>query len=199
MEIYEAKEILYDVYRDVNGGCISSEERSRRGHSSKNFVYGEINPDSSKQIFDIIRPQEGELFCDLGSGVGKNVLFLSLIYPFSKLYGIEILENLSKESKKAAERLYKKVPKDYKLPKIEFINANFLHVDFSNMDVLYACSTCFSEDLMLSIAKNASLMKKNSKVITLTKELPSTNHEKIFCEQFPMSWGNGTVNIFRKI
>ena len=50
-------------------------------------------------IFEYIKHEFGESiregnFYDLGSGTGKPVLAMSIIYPFKKLIGIEYLENL---------------------------------------------------------------------------------------------------------
>jgi hypothetical protein len=49
-----------------------SKNNSRR---PGNFVYGEINPASVANLLEIVKPKQGEVIVDLGSGAGK-VCFL---------------------------------------------------------------------------------------------------------------------------
>ncbi len=61
-------------------------------------------------------------------------------------------------------------------PKFEVFHGDLLEFDWwSQADVVLANSTCFDFNLMLKIAEKASLMKKGSWMITLTKKLPTAD------------------------
>jgi hypothetical protein len=85
-----------------------------------------------------------------------------------------------------------------------------LEFDWSNADFVLANSTCFEMSLMYKIAEKASLLKKDSWMVTLTKKLPSADPlyvreeekrdwECLLSIKKLMSWGYATVNIHRKI
>lgn len=79
--------------------------------------------------------------------------------------------------------------------------------DWSNCDFVLANSTCFDMDLMQKIADKASLMKKGSWVLTLTKRLPSADIKDesrrewdcVYSIKKQMSWGVATVNLHHKV
>ena len=45
-----------------------------------------------------VQVQEGELFCDLGSGAGKACITAKLLQPFSRCVGVELVPGLLEES-----------------------------------------------------------------------------------------------------
>ncbi len=69
------------------------EARKNLNLTNSSYIYGEI---LFFPFADILRSIASELpsnaiFYDLGSGTGKAVLAASLLYPFSKVVGIELL------------------------------------------------------------------------------------------------------------
>jgi hypothetical protein len=91
------------------------------------------------------------------------------------------------------------------------VNGDLLEYDWwSEADLVIANSTCFDFILMQNIAEKASLMKKGSWMITLTKKLPTADPiyvrdpeerewECVLSIKMLMSWGPATVNIQRKL
>lgn len=202
MESDEVRKVLEDLYDGVKGTIISCTERSRENITSSTYVYGEAELQSIEKIFEFVEPKKGEVFCDLGAGVGKQVLTAALLYDFGKVRGVEILTDLHKTSKDILEEFKKKygskLPEGKEMPDIDFLKGDFLRADFSEADVLYMCSTCFSDEMMEGIARAAEMMKAGSRVITLTKPLPSDQFEEIHHEFYPMSWGTSQVFIYKK-
>ena len=84
---------------------------------------------------------------------------------------------------------------------LEFVRGDILKSDWSYADICFANSTCFSHDLMSSMAKCASKMKVGSFFVTLTKELDSRSGtwEVLDSTRYRMSWGPATVFIQRKV
>ncbi|CAB1109286.1 unnamed protein product [Ectocarpus sp. CCAP 1310/34] len=75
---------------------------------------------------------------------------------------------------------------------------SFLEYDWSDGDCVFANSTCFPEDLMDALARQAEELKPGSIVVTFTKGLDSTAFEVLSKRRFEMSWGPATVFIHRR-
>ena len=60
------------------------------------------------------------------------------------------------------------------------------------VDIVFANSTCFDEQLMQAMARVAERMKPGSRFITLTKQLPSPEFILLDRRQYVMSWGEAT-------
>ena len=197
MDSVQAKKIFDLLYENIHGFEVSITARRRLGINDKSYTYGEIDFESFKKILDITKPQAGEVFYDLGSGTGKPVISAALLFPFSKLYGLEILNDLHELSKKILEEFEILYP-DY-ADHVEFIKADLMDYDFANGDVIYIASTCFSTEFMEKLTKKIELTKPGTRIITLTKKFKSDKLEKIHSDTHAMSWGNTTVMIYRRI
>ena len=179
----KASTIFDEQYQDVRG-YISTEESefiSKKGGSS---VYGEILPTSLQHILDDIKLTKKDIFWDLGSGLGKVCLQTAACTPAS-VYGVE----LSKTRVDLAQSILKKIDQKYKLnlhKKCAISYGNILDVNLSKATVVYMCSTCYPDKLMLDIANKLAKNKKPLRVLTL-KSLPDhpsfklikTYHEKM--------------------
>ena len=105
------------------------------------------------------------VFYDYGSGVGKVCVQAYFDYPFKKVVGIGFQEK---------NRWRKRVVYDLKRldlldpkRKLEFIQCCFLECDTDDAQVIYMCSTCYSNELMTKLVKKFSKFKKGLYVITL--------------------------------
>ena len=85
--------------------------------------------------------------------------------------------------------------------KVKFAHGDFTADSFSvsDVDVCFANSTCYTKEIMASLAEKAEVMRPGSFFITLTKRLPSTSWEILERTKYRMSWGTGTVYIHRKL
>ena len=90
---------------------------------------------------------------------------------------------------------------DFSLPVLEIFQGDFLLHDWSNSSVLFANSTCFSNELMLSLSKKAEELQRGTFFITFTKKLPELSNNWLICEGFKrlMSWGIATIYIHVKL
>ncbi len=88
-------------------------------------------------------------------------------------------------------------------PYIEFICGNFMNTDLTKASFIFCNSTCFSSELLLSIAKKVNKEVPNGCiVITFTKKLPFLSKEDWDIKKgFKrlMSWGLATIFVHRKI
>ena len=147
----------------------------------------------------------------MGSGTGKAIIAMSLFCPFKKLIGIEYLEglwNLSMRSK----IFYEKTITDKFIKfnglftmeetnKIDFYNGDFLRQKWNDAFIIFANSTCFTQDLMDKIGIKAKKeCQTDTIIITITKKLTNLNEDWEFKDGFKrlMSWGVGSIFIYIK-
>src|SRR3990172_1471045 len=108
MDFNIAKSIFESLYTGVNGYTISSQARKDLPYASKAHTYGEVTPEGFSKILSDA-DVKGGYFYDLGSGTGKAVVLASLFGNFSKLVGIEMIEDLYKTAKSVLDRFDKTV------------------------------------------------------------------------------------------
>eukprot|EP00941_MAST-03F_sp_MAST-3F-sp1_P004962 g4962.t1 len=199
------------------GKAISRKERARFELRSTSLVYGEVTFSSVAAIFEKVKKRFGGLneedplstgvFYDIGSGTGKTVFMAALLHPyFKKACGIEVMNSLYTESLELQFRWETKMRKSKELKNdpchnvdIEFVNGDATQFSWSDGAFIICNSTCFDEDLMTDLAKQADSMPIGAFLITLTKRIPSENFRLLDFEKMPMSWGNATVYIQKKI
>lgn len=155
------------------------------------------------------RDGKGGIFYDLGSGTGKAIIAMSLFCPFKKLIGIEYLEglwNLSMRSKIFYEKtITDKLIKFNALftieesNRIDFYNGDFLRQKWEDASIIFANSTCFTQDLMDKIGIKAKKeCQIETVIITVSKKLTNLDYDWEFKEVFKrlMSWGVGSIYIY---
>jgi hypothetical protein len=169
---------------------------------SLSLVYGEIDFFSFANILERVNPQHNEVFVDLGHGTGKALLCASLLYgpTISKSFGIELIPTLTSKSEEVLISYNHAIQNNDLFQshlncKVEVAQGDFLQEEllhWTDADIVFANSTCFDDSLMISLAGVASRMKKGSRFITLTKQLPSEDFRLIDRRQYNMSWGEAT-------
>ncbi|CAM9263907.1 unnamed protein product [Scytosiphon promiscuus] len=69
----------------LDGTKLSMEYRARLEGDTKPLTYGEVHVPDFLSILELVKPKDGEIFVDLGSGTGKAVLAAACGFPeFSK-------------------------------------------------------------------------------------------------------------------
>lgn len=95
------------------------------------------------------------------------------------------------------------ISKETENTKLILFNDDFLKHSWAESSFIFANSTCFSPDLMESLANKAEEeIKKGAFFITFTKKLPFTKKENWEIKpgfRRVMSWGIATIFIHRKI
>ncbi len=196
IELDEAERLFKKLYSNIDGRGLSLKERDNKQLADKSFVYGEVVPAGFYQMMLSAQPQPGEVFYDFGSGTGKAVILAHLLFDFSKVKGIELLEGLYKASVEVDQRYQKEFhPKiaEKTLSQIELIHGSFLDLDIRDADFVFMNSTCFQEDLMAAVALKLEEIRPNATVISLSKSLRSPAFHEERHEMFDFSWGRATA------
>ena len=110
---------------------------------------------------------------------------------FKKVYGVEYISKLAQAANASSEKYLKIAEKEgLPRPELKAIEGDLGIVDWSDADILFACTLCHPEPLIKSIFHKAKLMKPNSRIVTLNipKEIPSC-FKIIKCLRGKMTWG----------
>ena len=150
-------------------------------------------------------------FYDLGSGTGKAVIAMSLIFRFKRLIGIEFLENLFKLSLGVKQNYDKSIGDKFDNYKqlfnfespnqIEFLQGDFLKHTWEDTSIIFANSTCYTLNMMNNIANKANKeCKPGTIIITFTKRLTNLSADWELRDGFRrlMTWGIATIYIHRR-
>lgn len=200
----EVKKKLFEtLYRSINGFTISAEGRKKLTYVNKAHTYGEVTFDSFQEILKQVRPVEGSVFYDLGSGTGKAVILSSLLAPFGKLVGVEIIEELVTASQKVLAEYEEFIIHSpfivRKMPRITFVHGDFKHLDFSDADVIYLNATCLDNEIGNPLFRQKlEALPVGTQIITNSLPVYSAYYTNTSIGELKFSWGNATVYLHRK-
>lgn len=194
----KTKEYLKKVYRDISGYNISEQDRETVNKNGS-AVYGEIKYKSLKTILDDLKPNKKDVFYDLGSGVGKSVVQASLDYKFNRCFGIE----LSKERHEQAVKICQLLKKDKKISRyhdVIFKNQDITKINFKNATIIYICSTCYPDHLMITLTNKFKDLKPGTRILTLKSLIPTKNIKLVKTYNLAMSWSkNSPIYLYKVI
>lgn len=179
-----------------------NERESKDLTEEKSLIYGEVEFSSFYRVLRKINPPAGQIFYDLGSGTGKALFVARLTQDFSKCIGIEILHSLHCQAERIVRRYQEQVAPLLSLGTSTYAHAyegSFLDFDWSDGDLVFANSTCFGDDLMGSLSRQAEKLRPGAIVVTFTKGLSSSAFEVLERKRYRMSWGPATVFIHRRL
>ena len=140
---------------------------------SDDFVntYGEITHDGFKKCLKGVNTKN-KIFYDLGSGIGKLVVYSGLEKNFKQSIGIEFNANRHN----IANSTLRSIKKDLKGGKgrnIKFINDSFFNKEYYNGDVYFISNLCFSEKMNRKLANYFKKYNTNKGTTVLcSKKLP---------------------------
>lgn len=153
---------------DIFEACETSvrEQRAFSGNNElvRTLTYGELDLQALGMLIYILKfkfgLRDGGIFYDLGSGTGKAVIAAATMHSFSKCCGIELLNGLHTVA------LYHKAIWDGDTcfnhrPAVLFFQGSILDRSpttgrsWSDGDVVFANSHCFSHDMMIDLSDMA--------------------------------------------
>ena len=208
-EVFAVYDAITGEYSTTICKAVSKKQRNDENLKRGTLVYGEIHFKTYALTFEKIKrlygglQSPGGVYYDIGSGSGKPVFASILMHEFSSAVGIEILSGLHKVSLEMLEIWQEKktemsVSEKTKETIVDFVCGDITTYDWSDGDVCFANSTCFSNELMQQLAVTAAKMKPGSFFITFTRRLPSPHFEVLEYERHLMSLGEATVFIHRR-
>lgn len=189
---------LLQLYRAISGADLSQAERKTLLNDEDAFIYGEIQFLPFFALLEKAMPRKGEVFYDLGSGIGKAVFTAALYFDFKKTVGIECLPGLNRAAHTQLQKATDYLIPIEKLAPIQFVEADFLNYDFSDANIIFINATCFSYSTWEQLVAKFKLLKSGSRLIVTTKKMPADAFEVIQQSFALMSWGVNLVRIYLK-
>lgn len=184
--------LLKSLYQNVNGIEVARKAWQQSQFRDFAFIYGEIDIISFIAILEAAQLNRGDIFYDLGSGTGKAVFTAALAFNFAACKGIELVPELYQLSCQLKQQLPKLNTK------VEFINADFLSINFGEADVIFINAACFVGETWQSIVARFIQLKPGTRVIVGSKQLPNPYFKLIDEKLRYMSWGEAMVRIYQR-
>lgn len=207
--IKKTEHLLERLYKSVSAARVSRSECKHLGLTNqREYIYGEIQFLSFFNILDKIKPKTHEKFYDLGCGGGKAAFAAAFFFDLSQSVGIELLPGLctlaNQQLIKAQHWINSNTAIDaslylQKLSRIQFINGNFLHYDFSDGDIIFINATALPEQIWKEICTKLLQLKSGSRVITTTKKISHNAFDLAYQGRELMSWGMNSVSIYIRL
>ena len=148
-----------------------SHERKPRVPGSTWF-YGELSFEAARDILERASPKQGDVFVDLGSGLGKMVLAAASGKVFGECRGIEILPELHDKANQALEELAGSL----ELTRCKLVCGDMLGHAVADADVVFSFATCFDTNIMAALeTKLATEMKPGARLILVSKQVSQAN------------------------
>ncbi|CAI2363701.1 unnamed protein product [Moneuplotes crassus] len=192
------------VFSHIDPSQISHQERDRLDLCNlSQYTYGEVKFRYFYPILTFVKPQEGEIFWDIGCGACKPMIIAAIGFPQLKaVKGVEFVDGLYELGKQNIEELHKEVDEigdlDY-CKNIEIQHGDLLQTDWSEADILYISSVCFNEEMLKKINEMSNDCKVGTRMITLKKLPKNPNWKDLHTFKAKMSWGPTEVFISHKI
>lgn len=208
-EIERKGDEIMDTVTTEFGFELSRKERNERRLHTTTLTYGEVHFRSFTHILSNVLDQVYELpyekksefkvFYDLGSGTGRALVGAALCHNFQKVVGIEYLESLHNAAVKVCDS-YRALQQRGELPKnaassdaLAAVCGDILAYDWSDGDIIFANSTCFTMPMFRKIAEKCKDLAVGSYVITYSTELQSPYLKTVSEKEYVQSWGKCTV------
>ena len=196
---------MNEAHRIANATSVKAGDGRNKGEG-RNFVYGEIEYDAFSAVLDVamVGLKSKRKFVDLGAGLGKACLWVAMTTAFDEVMGIEIIGDLVDKSHNMLSKFEKELKrKEMKLGsrKFDLIQGDFLsdEYEWEEADLIFANSTCFTEDLMMKLSVKSQTCKPGTRFITFTASLDSPYWKVIYKQQLAMSWGPATVFVHLRL
>jgi len=202
----EAEKLFDSLYNECTlekAKSLSKAEREVKSmDEEKSLIYGEVEFHSFARVLRKIGPRPGTKFYDLGSGTGRAVFIARFLHDFDRCVGLEILEGLHGAAAQVLERYnqhYRQYLSTGNSQRVAVYQGSILEQDWSDGDLVFANSTCFDDDLMEQMSKQAERLSPGAFFVTFTKGLTSDEFELMERKRYKMSWGPATVFIHRRL
>lgn len=192
--------IFDDFLNNIDG--FDSFFKSRNNFSSNNkLVYGEFNikscSDSINILKDFCKLDKTEKVLDMGSGIGKIVIAMHHTDMFKDVDGVEIIPDLTDDSRKIIKLYGNKFKKN--ISNIHIYNQDSLTLDIKDYDIIFSNTTVDDDFRKKLIDKISNEAKNGCIVITSISAFTSDKLKLVRKFNSNFSWGDSCINASIKI
>lgn len=197
----QAQTIFAQLYDSLDTYALAVEaKRAAPPPLDKSSTYGEITWDSFAALMAGLGQRATGTFYDLGCGAGKALVAAALLGNFHTIIGLELMPGLASLAQAQVEK-FLPTP-DLRLinplPKIQVHNVNITHHSWTDANVVFAHSTCFTEALLKHLTNQAYFLVPSAIIITVTTPLESPNLTLLQTLKLMLGWGQATVYLYER-
>ena len=184
--------VFHPIDVDAVEAAVAAERRQRGWATAISLTFGEVPLSSLACILARHVPlTAGDVFADLGSGLGRGVVAALLCHSFSLVVGVELLDCLHCAALTVIRRL---PPSSTSDTAVRLVSGDFLDSgDWLSADVVFVNSTCFDCALIERLSERCEQLRLGSRVLTLTNPLRSQQFHAQQLGSYAMSWGAADV------
>jgi len=207
------KELFSRWHEDI--GRQVSDNDSQRKSQKKNgtLTYGEITfAPFVVSVLERVKVHGGyknaKVFTDVGCGTAKPVFCAALTHGFELCRGIELLSDLHACAQNITNVYISDIQSQFNhddprsKTKFEIIcsDAFLSECEWSDSDIVFANSTCFSNAMFAKFEIKTSLLKSGSIIITTTAPLKNKScFELLETGTLVEDWGSASLYIHRRV
>jgi SAM-dependent methyltransferase len=144
----------------------------------------------------------GESFIDLGSGTGKAVLCAAALAPFKRATGVEFVRPLHDAAQRLADAAAPLLAElgGGAAAEVRMKLGDALDEDLSRAGVVFAATTCWSDDALARLTTACARAKKGARLINMTRRLalPAADWELLRKVRAQYGRGRMTFFVYRK-
>jgi hypothetical protein len=158
------------------------------------LTYGEITPEGAELMIDAFEkhkplasyPSDQRSFYDLGSGIGKMVLYMAAHVPAIMSKGIELVAERHEKAMVAFNMLKDKSVKK----RIELICGSFMDRSLHDAAWIFVSNLCFSDAVCVEMAAKLAKEVRSGTLIVSSKSFsfPEDTFETLEKCSVPMTW-----------
>jgi len=161
------------------------------GRETDSLVYGEIAYSAMYELLEMLKDKgaiggkAGEVFLDLGSGVGKAVLMAGFLHSFEACIGYEVLPELHT----MALELFAKAREDTGT-RLESRLGDYMEGEWPEATVVLSNSTCLTREVFdLLVQKAAERLAAGTVLISMSKAVHNPSWSLVEQSQKALHWG----------
>lgn len=188
--------MLHRLYGTEHGYELDPADHARVEATGSSPTYGEIMPTAITKLAERLELGPGDVFYDLGSGVGKVVLQIAMTVAVDKCVGVELVGSRHR----VAQRMLKRV-RDAGLLRARactFRKTDFMRARLGDANVVYTCSTAFSTEFMNELAARLARLRPGLRWVS-TQDLDDNDWFRLeTIHRLDMSWRRRSkVHVYR--
>jgi hypothetical protein len=196
---------IKDLYKTINpSSCISSEDDELFRQTNNQSTYGELTVEGMMKIFKTTPDafprsyNDNYTYFDLGSGLGRTVMYSALLFKFHNAIGYELSETRYNKAKQIKELYYKKQRGRRRNVNIDFINDSLLNADVSEANMIFISNLCFSEELNNQIGEKFDAELPIGCYVFSSRGIPMKKSKTLDPIDVKMSWiENSSLNRYK--
>ncbi len=166
MNAVTCRQWLDELYAGYSGFGISLPEMDQVYDSGGSPVYGEITFEGTRALLECLsRPLDsGDVFIDLGSGIGRLCVEVFLLTAVGCCRGIELSPTRHRVAETIRRRLGDRWPVEFESGRIlEFSHQDIMAAEVADVTVAYCCNPVFSAVFASRIADKLAAEAKSLK------------------------------------